>query len=709
MRKGSNVSADATLVAADAARPREAAFAADEGPEALGGERFAKYLLVAEIAQGGMGEVFLAVQQGLEGFTKIVVVKRVLRHLTTSSELTRMFVEEARLAARLDHPNIVKTYEFGEHEGQYYTVMEFLPGEDLGKVLHRFRERTERMPLPLAVHITSQLCEGLHFAHELTDHAGRPLRLVHRDVNPANLIVTYTGEVKMIDFGVARVDTGRTKTAKGMLKGKVAYMSPEYIQARGFDRRADVFSAGIVLWEALTGRELFDRETMAATMYAVIDDPVPMPSRYRPDVPPALDAVVGRALSRDPADRFATADDMRSALDEVAATLPKVDSRMLGRTMEDLFGAPRAQAMSAIAQSRSLAHNIALVMKRLAGTPVNAPPVAWPLAIAALPARSRRRRMWIAGGITGALGLVAITGLVARRDPAPPAMVVAPPAVAVSPPAVAVAPPAVAVSPPAVAVSPPAVAVSPPAVDAVAPPPDPAPAPGPRAPVPAVVAPPRGTLSLATRGNAVVSLDGAVIGRGSFAARETAAGKHQLVVKIPGRRPVTRTISIDSGRETRLEIGAPRPAGREAPVARQATQGATLAAASTESRVPQPLAAPPPAGPPPVAKLPVTAVAAAQARPMLDVAGTRAAARSQIGPVQQCYERGKMDDGNLRGGVTVRITIAANGSVASAQVTSSTLGSPQVEACITREIARWRLPPPTGGTAVSLSYPFAFE
>ncbi|HEU4730971.1 MAG TPA: serine/threonine-protein kinase, partial [Kofleriaceae bacterium] len=252
---------------------------APDSEEIPHGERFGKYLLVGEIAQGGMGEVFLAVQQGPEGFSKILVVKRVLGHLTADSEFTRMFIDEARLAARLEHSNIVKTYEFGEHEGQYYTVMEFLAGEDLGKMLYNLGLRAELMALPLAIHITAQLCNGLHFAHELTDHAGRPLHLVHRDVNPANVIVTYTGEVKIIDFGVAKFDKAEIKTATGMLKGKFAYMSPEYIQSHVLDRRSDVFSLGIVLWEMLTGRQLFARDTTGATMYAVMDDPITMPSR----------------------------------------------------------------------------------------------------------------------------------------------------------------------------------------------------------------------------------------------------------------------------------------------------------------------------------------------------------------------------------------------------------------------------------------------
>jgi serine/threonine-protein kinase len=707
-----------------------------KGTEQLRGERFAKYLLVGEIAQGGMGEVFVAVQQGLEGFSKIVVVKRVLRHLTSDSEFTRMFIDEARLAARLEHSNIVKTYEFGEHEGQYYTVMEFLAGEDLGKVLYNLSLRAEMMALPLAIHITSQLCNGLHFAHELTDHAGRPLHLVHRDVNPANLVITYAGEVKIIDFGVAKVDKAAIKTATGILKGKFAYMSPEYIQAQTLDRRADVFSAGIVLWEALTGRQLFARDTTAATMYAVIDDPIPMPSKYRSDVPPQLDAIVARALARDPAHRFATADEMRSALDDLAAVLPKVDARAIGRTMEDLFGTIRAQAMCSIAQSRSLANNISLVMKRPAMLPVSESPVAWLPTIATPTARRRRRRLIIGGAVAGVLGLAGIWALAIRSDtdrqplagsaqPAPAAIVAA------ATPAVATQPASPPLTPP------PPTPPPPPTLPSTAPPPSTEPSPAaPPSTAPAVAPPPvvhrpaRGTLTVATRANAVVYLDGAVIDRGSFADRTTATGNHKLVVKIPGRRPVTRSISIEANRETRVDIESPQravavrdPAQSTRPPGTSSDSASRLLPGDPPPNHRAEPGAKPPADDPAatVGKLKADggkpradvanpdAAAAAQAKPTLDIAATRASVRSQIRPVQQCYERGKMDDANLRGSVTVRITIATNGSVANAQVASSTLGAPEVERCITHEVASWQFPRPAGEAPVAFSYPFTFE
>lgn len=331
------------------------------GEDGVHGERFGKYVLVGEIAVGGMAEVFLGVKQGLEGFLKVVVLKRVLPHFTDNAQFIRMFIDEARIAARLDHPNIVRTYEFGELDGQFYTVMEYLPGEDLRSILRRLATTRQRIPMHVAVGIVMQICSGLHFAHELTDTSGNPLDLVHRDVNPANIIITYGGEVKLIDFGVAKTNT--TATVTGTIKGKIAYMPPEQVLARGVDRRSDIFSAGVVLWELLTGRRLFGRTSDAATLYAIMHEPVPPPSRFRPEIPRELDTIIMRALSRSPHERYGSALEMASALEHYMLAQPKFDVRVLGAMIEDLFGSDRANAKRAISQTRSLGHNISLVMK----------------------------------------------------------------------------------------------------------------------------------------------------------------------------------------------------------------------------------------------------------------------------------------------------------------------------------------------------------
>jgi len=440
---------------------------AEDGP--LVGERFGKYLLVGELATGGMAQIFVAVHQGLEGFNRVVAVKRVLPNLTGSSEFVQMFLDEARLAARLEHPNIVRTYEFGAEAGRYFMVMEYLAGEDLNSVLNCAARQRQRLPLRFIVDVMSRVCAGLHFAHELADSAGRPLALVHRDVTPGNIVVTYFGEVKLIDFGVAKAATNIVQTRAGMIKGKISYMSPEQLRGRAIDRRSDVFSVGVVLWELLTGARLFARDSDAATLYAVIDDPIPPIQKHRTDVPDELIAIVSRALARAPEDRWATAEDLQLALDDFLATQPHDDvlgsggrpaissgrpgtssgrpgtssgragtssdggARGLARELEQLFGARRSQAKRSVAQNRALAANVAVVAK-LAGVVVQAPAgsVAQPfepptvsVASAAEPARRRGRRILVVAlvavvGIAGAAGgLAYVAGNHTVDEPAP--------------------------------------------------------------------------------------------------------------------------------------------------------------------------------------------------------------------------------------------------------------------------------------------------
>jgi serine/threonine-protein kinase len=414
----------------------------------LTGERFGNYLLVGELATGGMAKIFLAVYEGLEGFNRVVAVKRVLPDLTESSEFVRMFLDEARIAARLEHPNIVRTYEFGTEAGRYFMVMEYLAGEDLNAVLNCAARSHQRLPIHFVVEVMSRVCAGLHFAHELSDSTGRPLGLVHRDVTPGNIVVTYFGEVKLIDFGVAKTATNVAHTRAGMLKGKISYMSPEQLRGRGLDRRSDLFSVGVVLWELLTGVRLFARDSDAATLYAVIDDPIPPVRTHRPDVPDELVAIVERALAREPADRWATAEDLQLALDSVLATHPHHESvvpglgpvvshgaadtgpRGLARELEHLFGAARSNAKRGVAQNRSLASNIAVVAT-LHGSATPAPAGSFAQApdgpTVAEPNAPRRRRSWtwavvvlVAVSVAGAgAGLTYLAGHHDVAEPAP--------------------------------------------------------------------------------------------------------------------------------------------------------------------------------------------------------------------------------------------------------------------------------------------------
>jgi serine/threonine protein kinase len=312
-------------------------------------ERFGRYKIRGVLGQGGMGRLYLAEQMGIEGFTKIVALKRILPHLADNPHFRDLFLNEARVAARLEHPNIVLTYELGEVDGTYFTSMEYLPGEDLGVILRRCGE-ARPMPLELAAHLAQQCANGLHYAHEARDAGGRPGRLVHRDVNPSNIIVTYFGMVKLLDFGIVKVPSGN-QTVPGSFKGKYAYAAPEQIEGAAVDRSTDTFCLGIVLWECLTGRRLFEANTDVAMLEAVRKRPIPPPSQHRREIPPELDAVALKALSRDRVGRYQTAHELSEALDRfLTRREERASAKSVGQWMTTLFGLERASLKKSIAQ-----------------------------------------------------------------------------------------------------------------------------------------------------------------------------------------------------------------------------------------------------------------------------------------------------------------------------------------------------------------------
>lgn len=261
-----------------------------------------------------MAEVWRAEADGPEGVRKEVALKLVRGAPGASAEFARMLVEEARLATRLHHANVVQVFELVEAEGRFGLVMELVRGRDLGRVVERCRELGVRPGLARAVQIGVEVARALDHAHRLTVD-GRPVGLVHRDVSPHNILVSYEGEVKLADFGIARAGSRLDLTEPGTVKGKLAYMAPEQARGEPLDGRADVFSLGVVLWELCAGRRLFARDTEAATLAAVLDPaPVGPPSAWNEEVPPALDEVILGALARDPARRTGSAEALRAAL-----------------------------------------------------------------------------------------------------------------------------------------------------------------------------------------------------------------------------------------------------------------------------------------------------------------------------------------------------------------------------------------------------------
>ena len=277
---------------------------------------FGKYELLANIAQGGMAEVLLAKMHGAAGFEKLVVIKRLLEKLASDKQYVDMFLDEAKIAARLSHSNIVQVLELGEVDGQYFIAMEFLAGLNVSTLAKKAQARLRGMPQDLAAQLVAQAAAGLHYAHERRLPDGRPLGIIHRDVSPHNLVVTYEGLVKIVDFGIAKAADRMTKTATGMIKGKFAYMSPEQCKNEELDRRSDVYALGIVFWECLTGRRLFRRESTYKTYEAIMQGAVPVPSTVRPGIDPEYDRIALRALERNRDKRYQTAEALQDELEE---------------------------------------------------------------------------------------------------------------------------------------------------------------------------------------------------------------------------------------------------------------------------------------------------------------------------------------------------------------------------------------------------------
>jgi len=315
--------------------------------------RFGKYDLLALLATGGMAEIWLARVSGMAGFEKLVVIKRLLDKLAVDNEYVEMFLDEARINARLTHSNIVQVLELGQVEGKYFMAMEFVPGLSVSQVGKRATKLLGDVPQEVACGIVAQACSGLHYAHEKTMPDGKPLNIIHRDVSPQNLILTYEGLVKVLDFGIAKADQRESQTRTGLVKGKFSYMSPEQCLGSALDRRSDVFALGIVLFELCTARRLFKRGSTYETYTAITTADVPPPRRLNAKVPEAVEAVILRALARQPADRYPTADAMLDALEEAMRKGNLRGSATdLARFMNETFKAEEAEQRRLISQAQ---------------------------------------------------------------------------------------------------------------------------------------------------------------------------------------------------------------------------------------------------------------------------------------------------------------------------------------------------------------------
>ena len=304
-------------------------------------ESWGKYRPVAKLGQGGMADVFLAVAQGPASFNKLVVVKRLRSAIADNEGHVRMFLDEAQLSARLNHPNIVQTYEVGDEDGSYFIGMEYLEGQPLNRVMRvvaRGEPGAEAFTRGFWLRIMADMLSGLHYAHELCDYDGQPLGIVHRDISPHNIFITYEGAVKIVDFGIAKALSNSSKTETGIFKGKAAYVAPEQAaMSRSVDRRADLFATGIVLWELLSGKRLFEGEAVIS-LHKLVHYDAPRLSTVVPEIPPEIDDIVARALERDPALRYATALELRGAIEAyLRSSGEDVRTEHIAAAMQEMF------------------------------------------------------------------------------------------------------------------------------------------------------------------------------------------------------------------------------------------------------------------------------------------------------------------------------------------------------------------------------------
>jgi len=295
------------------------------GPESSSGrdsaelpQQFGDYSILGHLATGGMAEVYVARKKGIRGFEKIVVIKRVRPELLADGVSTTNFLDEARLVATLEHPNIAQVYEVGSVNGNYFFVMEYVDGADLRQLMAEASRSTLRISYGDAVYIAIHVCAALHYAHEKCDADGHPLNIIHRDVTPSNVLISHSGGIKVCDFGIAKAHGRTLETARGTLKGKFAYMSPEQCRCQSLDRRSDVFAIGIVLYELTTTTRLFHRDTDFETLRAIVDEQVPLPSSRVTDYPKDLERIVMRALEKDPAKRYPDAEALQLELEAFA-------------------------------------------------------------------------------------------------------------------------------------------------------------------------------------------------------------------------------------------------------------------------------------------------------------------------------------------------------------------------------------------------------
>lgn len=493
------------------------------------------YELIKKVAGGGMGEVFVARRTGMGNFEKRVALKLLLPHLVSSPDLVQRFHEEARLAARMHHPNIVEIFDVGESEGRPFIAMQLVDGVTLGKLVREAGRRGERLPLPIVRHIATGLCEALQYAHGLTDGKGKALHVVHRDVTPGNILISRNGAVLLADFGIARIRDG-SMTQPGVFRGKAAYVAPEQVLGHArIDARADIYSAALTLYEALTGEHPFKREQAKDSLKAVIEAKMAPVEQLRDDVKPRMAAALKKALSFQPEDRFSSAREFREAfVDGPSATAPELVDFVARFAPPD-----EDDAEDAVVEGTKSILTVTPTQLELPAQLIAPPP----------PASRRGLGVLVAVLALGAVGAVA--AWVLATPSVVPAQVVPPPSVAVPEARVdaGVAVAAVEVEPEV---------PEPPVVEEpVVPAPTPRPRPTPKKvnkPVVANAALRVGYLSADAAPWAEVSLGGKVLDRTPFSKFPVPVGRHTLVFKGPKGETRQRVVTVSEGEVTAVRV-----------------------------------------------------------------------------------------------------------------------------------------------------------
>ncbi len=504
--------------------------------------RIGRYQLVTLLAEGGMARVYLAFARGPAGFDKLVVVKQIRPELAWDQDFVTMFFDEARIAARLSHRNVVHTYEVVEENGNYLLVMEYLEGHTLGDALRRVTR--ENMPLDQHLWILTQVLAGLSYAHELRDYDGTPLGVVHRDVSPSNVFLSYSGDVKLLDFGIAKAAGAISATHEGTIKGKLGYSAPEQFMQTNVDGRADLYAVGVMLWEALGRRRRRMADTPAATYQARIAGLEPKIREVCPDVPPVLAEICDRATAQDPEERYATAADFQRDLEEYLDQASRPPGRRdLAALLDRHFQAERAERRTRVQEllSSAITHPGSTAVSFASKSPPGAQfdiPIAngessGPFRSATETNRPRHRPLLVAGGLVVLIG--AFAAVFSRKEPG----------VIVTEPAA------------------PAPAPAPSAAPVVEPPVD---EPKPLSTVQLWI--------LVRPGSATVTLDGARLSSNPFQADVTADKRaHVLHVSAPGYVTVEQVITFANDNKIEITLRpTPGAAGKAARIAAEAAE-----------------------------------------------------------------------------------------------------------------------------------------